>query len=100
MSSSIPAPTSASMPKFAVTWRVNGEVTYILENITAEMAWEESVPDEAFIAAPYNRWHVFMRMPSLARMKALAIGETFVLAYQDPSAVGADTEKITVERIF
>jgi len=85
--------------KFAVTWRVNGEVTYILENITAEMAWNEAVPDEALRQDPGNRWHVYMRPAALLKMRSMVVGEQFTLAYQDPSAVGADQEEITVERI-
>lgn len=85
--------------KFRVTWRVNGEVTYILENVTAEMAYEEAVPDEALRPEPGNRWHVLMRRPALTRMLFMAAGDEFAVAYQDPSAVGADQEEIRIERI-
>lgn len=88
------------VPKFSVTWRVNGEVTYILENITAEMAWDEAVPDEALRQELGNRWHVYMRAPALLKMRIMAVGEQFTVAYQDPSAVGADQEEITVQRIY
>lgn len=85
--------------KFRVTWRVNGEVTYILENISAEMAWDEAVPDEALVAAPYNRWHVYMRQPALSKMRMMSCGEEFPVAWQDSSSVGADEEEIRIERI-
>lgn len=85
--------------KFRVTWRVNGEVTYILENVSAEMAWDEAVPDEALTPAPYNRWHVYMRAPALSKMRTMSCGEEFSVAYQDPSSVGADQEDIRIERI-
>lgn len=85
--------------KFRVTWRVNGEVTYILENISAEMAWDEAVPDEALAPSPYNRWHVYMRQPSIKKMTSMAVGEEFPVAWEDPSSVGADEEEIRIERI-
>jgi hypothetical protein len=85
--------------KFRVTWRINGEVTYILENLSAEMAWDESITAEALDASPHNRWHVYMRKPSIQKMGYLAVGEEFSVAYQDPSPVGADQEDIRIERI-
>jgi hypothetical protein len=90
---------TSSIPKFRVTWRVNGDVTYILENVTAEMAWDEAVPDEAMRPDLGNRWHVYMRYPSIKKMLSMAVGEEFPVAWQDPSAVGADTEEIRIERI-
>jgi hypothetical protein len=85
--------------KFRVTWRVNGEVTYILENVDAEMAYSEAVPDEALRPEPCNRWHVYMRAPALSKMRMLSCGEEFSVAYQNPSPVGADQEEIRIERI-
>lgn len=85
--------------KFRVTWRVNGEVTYILENISAEMAWDEAVPGEAMRTSPGNRWHVYMRQPALSKMRMMSCGEEFTVAWEDPSSVGADQEDIRIERI-
>ena len=86
-------------PKFSVTWRVNGEVTYILENITAEMVWEEAAPGEAFQDYPNNRWHIYTHRTALERMEDLFEEESFKLAWQDPSTDGSDIEEITVARI-
>lgn len=85
--------------KFRVTWRVNGEVTYILENVDAEMAYNEAVPDEAMRTEPGNRWHVYMRAPALSKMRMMSCSEEFSVAWQDPSSVGADQEEIRIERI-
>ena len=85
--------------KFRVTWRVNGVVTYILENVDAEMAYSEAVPAEALRTEPGNRWHVYMRAPALSKMRMLSCGEEFSVAWQDPSSVGADEEEVRIERI-
>ena len=85
--------------KFRVTWRINGEVTYILENVSAEMAWDESITPEALSPTPNSRWHVYMRQPALHRMGNLAVGEEFSVAWQDPSPVCADQEDVRIERI-
>ena len=92
-------PDTMAPRKYKVTWRINGEITATLENVTAEQAYEEAIPGEALMPTPGNRWHVLMRQPALTRMLFLGENDTLQLAYQDPPTVtpGLDVEEITVQ---
>jgi len=85
---------------YRVTWYVNNKVTYILENITAEMVYNESVPGESLQAIPGNRWHVLMRHAAYERMEGLQPGVGLWICYQDNSEIeGLDTEAVLVEKL-
>jgi hypothetical protein len=84
--------------KYTVVWRINGQVTATLENVSAEKAYEEAIPGEALMPFPGNRWHVLMRQPALTRMLFLGPHDVINLAYQDPPATaGLDVEEISVQ---
>lgn len=87
----------AAPKKFIVTWRVNGVVTYTLENLTAEQAYAEAVPPEALRPDPCNRWHVLMRHAALERMRNAIENSIIHVAWQDqPQTPGLDVESITI----
>lgn len=90
-------PHTMDSRKYTLVWRINGEVTATLENLTAEQAYEEAIPGEALMPYDGNRWHVLMRQPALTRMLFLGPSDTMALAYQDPPrTTGLDVEEITV----
>ena len=87
--------------KFAVYFYVNGENTATLENVTAEVAYDESVPPCAFRNDSGNRWHVMLRNAAIPHMKSLEINTSVSIAWEDPhpTCPNADVEKIVVKRI-
>lgn len=92
--------TLLSNRRFRVTWKVNGETTYILENVNLEQAYENGVPPEATRPDPHNRWHVMMKVALRERASYLLGGETVKFCYQEPAREpGYDVEEIFLEAV-
>ncbi len=83
-----------------MTWKVNGETTSVLENVTVDQAWEHGVPPEALRPEPFNRWHVMLKHALRARSATMLEGETIKFCYQEPpSDPSYDTEEIFLTRV-
>lgn len=81
-------------------WKVNGEITSVLENVTIDQAYENGVPPEALRQEPENRWHVMMKYALRERASYLLSGETIKFCYQEPSRDPTyDVEEIFLEGI-
>jgi hypothetical protein len=68
--------TLLSNRRFRLTWKVNGETTYILENVNLDQAYENGVPPEALRPDENNRWHVMLKYALRERASYLMQGET------------------------
>jgi hypothetical protein len=87
-------------PKYVMTWKVNGETTSVLENVTVDQAWENGVPPEALRPEPFNRWHVMLKYALRARAATMLEGETIKFCYQEPASDPEyDVEEVFLTRI-
>ena len=80
---------------YTVKFYVNDLLTATVPKLDENAAYRTAVPPEAHQAG--NRWHLMMRQHAGIQMRALLVGETVRIAWQDP-AEGFDTEHILIIR--
>ena len=88
------------MNTYRVTFKVNNEVTCVLENLSADEAYIHAIPGEATSPHEGNRWHVVLKAPALLKMKTYPVGEPIIVAYQTVFNNYQDSEHIYITRTW
>jgi len=84
-------------PQFTVLFYINNTLQKQIDNLSAQDAYLEAAPKEAYDCSSKNSWHLMLRHPAIPRMNLLLVGETIRIAWQDLQP--SETQHILVQRI-
>lgn len=85
-----------TMAKYNVIFLVNSIVTYTLENLLIESAYDNAIPYEATMSDPGNRWRILGKNYVINNICNMASGDSMKIAYQEYS----NSPEVDIEEIF